>query len=221
MQNLVQRGSTAFRYRSGTEGHIIEIEVFYTKGTTRRGICVAIRPIELKDHCVTFLIFSGATVFVEPLLRSTPKKLAAAAEFFDAHVLGLALTFKLDKVQAVDLLKALAQRYRDSLMENITPRLTPEGILDTMGIDRPGPRKDAVEALRKFGAVVILSLIAVSAHAQQKPKNVYKVTHLSTSEAIITCQNGVQPTFKPLTKGAVIVSCATPPNENDPIPASK
>lgn len=43
--------------------------------------------------------------------------------------------------------------------------------------------------------------------ANDKPKNIYKLTHLSASEAILTCQNGADPTFKRLTGNAMMVSC--------------
>jgi hypothetical protein len=56
---------------------------------------------------------------------------------------------------------------------------------------------------------ILASLLftAVCYAQSSKPKNVYKLTHLSPSEAIITCQNGADPTFKNLTGNAVMVSC--------------
>jgi hypothetical protein len=55
---------------------------------------------------------------------------------------------------------------------------------------------------------ILASLLLASAvYANDKPKNVYKLTHLSASEAIVTCQNGADPTFKNLTGNAVLVSC--------------
>ena len=55
---------------------------------------------------------------------------------------------------------------------------------------------------------ILASLLLASAvYANDKPKNVYKLTHLSTSDAIVTCQNGADPTFKHLTNNAVVVSC--------------
>ena len=50
-------------------------------------------------------------------------------------------------------------------------------------------------------------LFATAIYANDKPRNIYKLTHLSSSEAIITCQNGADPTFKNLTGNAVMVSC--------------
>jgi len=64
-----------------------------------------------------------------------------------------------------------------------------------------------------FKQAMVLGMIlasAVSASPQQKqvkPKNVYKLVPLSTSEAIITCQNGGDPTFKHLTNNTVMISC--------------
>jgi hypothetical protein len=57
--------------------------------------------------------------------------------------------------------------------------------------------------------IIVTCLIASSAVFAQteKPKNIYKLTHLSRSEAIVTCQNGADPTFKRLTGNAVMISC--------------
>jgi hypothetical protein len=53
----------------------------------------------------------------------------------------------------------------------------------------------------------IVLLAAVAAFADSKPKNVYKLTHLSTSEAIVTCQNGADPTIRKVSANALLVSC--------------
>jgi len=53
-----------------------------------------------------------------------------------------------------------------------------------------------------------IALFGATAYAQTpKLKYMYKLTHLSVTEAVITCQNGGDPTFKHLTPTAVMVSC--------------
>lgn len=57
-------------------------------------------------------------------------------------------------------------------------------------------------------AGALLAVIPAMALAQsQKPKNVYKLTKLSTSEAIVTCQNGADPAIKRVSGDSIIVSC--------------
>lgn len=59
------------------------------------------------------------------------------------------------------------------------------------------------------GVVLACLLVAASAVSADKPKNLYKVTHLSSTEMVITCQNGGDPTFKHLTPTSVLMSCGT------------
>lgn len=40
-------------------------------------------------------------------------------------------------------------------------------------------------------------------------KSLYKVTRLTVTEFIVTCQNGGDPTFKHLTPTSVLMSCGT------------
>ena len=56
-------------------------------------------------------------------------------------------------------------------------------------------------------AVFTLLVATVAVFAGDKPKNVYKLTHLSTSEAIVTCQNGADPTIRKVSATALLVSC--------------
>lgn len=56
-------------------------------------------------------------------------------------------------------------------------------------------------------AILAGLVLATAVYANDKPKNVYKVTKLTTSEVILTCQNGADPTFKNLTGNAVMLSC--------------
>jgi len=55
---------------------------------------------------------------------------------------------------------------------------------------------------------IFISLVfSAGGFANDKPKNVYKLTHLSANEAIVTCQNGADPTIKNITPNALLVSC--------------
>ena len=56
-----------------------------------------------------------------------------------------------------------------------------------------------------FAALLVLTVVA----SADKLKNLYKVTHLSTTEFVVTCQNGGDPTFKHLTPTSVLMSCGT------------
>lgn len=60
---------------------------------------------------------------------------------------------------------------------------------------------------RSILAVLLLAVAANAADSPAKPKKVYKVTGLSATEALITCQNGADPTFKNVTGNVVVVSC--------------
>lgn len=61
--------------------------------------------------------------------------------------------------------------------------------------------------MKRLSIAVVLLASAVTVASQQKVKNVYKLTHVSTTDAILTCQNGNVPTFKQLTNNAIMVSC--------------
>lgn len=52
----------------------------------------------------------------------------------------------------------------------------------------------------------LVLLFAVAIFAGDKPKNVYKLFHLSTTEIGITCQNGADPTGRKV-GDLVIISC--------------
>jgi len=58
-----------------------------------------------------------------------------------------------------------------------------------------------------IGIAIGTLLVVIAASANDKPKNVYKLTHLSTSEALITCQNGADPTIKSVSRNVIVVSC--------------
>lgn len=63
--------------------------------------------------------------------------------------------------------------------------------------------------MKKVIAVSLLLVAStVAAQTVVKIKNVYKLTHLSPSEAIVTCLNGAEPTFKKLATSTVMLSCS-------------
>ena len=92
MTNL-QPHRSDYRYRTGDTGHVIEVEVDYRKDARQRGIYISIRPIELKDGCMSFVLMSGYTIFLAPLQRASPKVLAQWAEIMDPIVPALAEAF--------------------------------------------------------------------------------------------------------------------------------
>jgi hypothetical protein len=55
-----------------------------------------------------------------------------------------------------------------------------------------------------LGSFVLLFAVAV--FAGEKPKNVYKLFHLSATEIGVTCQNGADPTGRKVGE-LVIISC--------------
>lgn len=114
MQHL-QPYRDEFRYRTGTEGDVISIEVSYDLGGSNmfsgtrsaRGIYISVRPVTLKDGMVSFVLGAGIKALVAPLNRANPKKLLAVAEKLDAHVLTIGEQAKADTRAAIQTAAAM------------------------------------------------------------------------------------------------------------------
>lgn len=108
LTNLKPKGKDTFIYRTGDTGDVIEVEVEYSSGAGHnRGIWVRVQPVTLSDGCKSFMLFSGFSVMVEPLERSKPSALAAAAAKLDPQAIQLAQLFTVDKGQAKEAVREL------------------------------------------------------------------------------------------------------------------
>lgn len=56
-------------------------------------------------------------------------------------------------------------------------------------------------------AIAILAFASIAIAGPTKSKTAYKIVKLSPSEAIVTCQNGADPTYKLVTSTSMLVSC--------------
>ena len=101
MENFKQSGR-GFRYDTASEGDIIRIDVYYSKGgdnsgTKHRGVYISVQPLklEVRDHLTisSFAGYSGARFFVSALPRKNDKALATIAGLFDSTVKDKAAEF--------------------------------------------------------------------------------------------------------------------------------
>ena len=57
-----------------------------------------------------------------------------------------------------------------------------------------------------YAGITLLLMIGSAAIASERAKNVYKTTHLSTTQVGISCQNGADPTGRKI-GDLLIISC--------------
>jgi hypothetical protein len=113
LQNLkpVPNDRDVLRFRDREEGDIVEVEVYYTRGTTpaTRGIVLAIRPAHIApDGTYSHVLLSGRSTRVRALTRSSPRVLRAVAEGADARVVEVAAAYRADPEAGKAAFDALA-----------------------------------------------------------------------------------------------------------------
>lgn len=94
MQNMSvgRRGESAFQYRTGTTGDVIEVAVrhenggpnWFHGGSSPRGVYLAVSPVKLEDGLQSFALGEGWKALILPLARRSDKQTARVAEVVDA-----------------------------------------------------------------------------------------------------------------------------------------
>jgi hypothetical protein len=100
--NLKQKSNGDFAYRSGAEGPVIGIEIYYSKGggnvwsggNDPRGIWGLIRPMKLERGMQSFCITDGKRFFIKPLARKSDKALLDVVEQLDSAIPGIAAKYE-------------------------------------------------------------------------------------------------------------------------------
>jgi hypothetical protein len=107
-----------FVYRTGEEGPVTKVEVYYTKGgpnyfsggQTARGIFISVRATKLEKSpsgytVESFEIFGkGGKFLVKELARKSDKELARVAETLDEFAPAIATAFEADEAKGRDAL---------------------------------------------------------------------------------------------------------------------
>ena len=117
MKNLrpVPDDRDTLRFRDREEGDIVEIEVYYSKGTTTatRGVFFAIRPAHIaEDGTYSWVLFSGRSARVRALARSSPAVLKAVAAAADDRVAEVAAAYRDDPTVGISAFDDLAAALR-------------------------------------------------------------------------------------------------------------
>lgn len=101
------------RYRDREEGDIVEVEVYYSRGTSTstRGVFLAIRPAHIApDGIYSCVVLAGRSSRVRALARSTPRVLSGIASAADEHVVELAAAYRADHARGGAAFDVLAAR---------------------------------------------------------------------------------------------------------------
>jgi hypothetical protein len=104
-----------FRFRDREEGDVIEVEVYYSKGTgpARRGVYLAIRPAHIDDAGIySCVLLAGRQTRVRELARSSPSVLKAVAAAADSKVAEVAAAYRADREAGGAAFDALAATLR-------------------------------------------------------------------------------------------------------------
>lgn len=101
-------------YRDLPQGEVIEVQVYYDKGScaATRGIVLDITPMTVEEGTTKFALCSGHSALVRPLSRAKPRELAAVAAAVDPKVVDLAATFRRDSDEGKKAFTALAAELR-------------------------------------------------------------------------------------------------------------
>lgn len=120
MQNFKHRdfmgrdGGGEYRYRTGELGHVIEVELYYSKGGAnyfsgsydKRGIYASIKPVEVKaDGSVGFIIGKGVRTVLVELKAKSNKTLEKVAQLLDADAPKIAEMYVCNEKAAIAYVK--------------------------------------------------------------------------------------------------------------------
>lgn len=89
----------------------------------------------------------------------------------------------------------------------MTNTSTDAGVLNLWKQSKYGDAHLTCEKRSNMKKAILASLLFASVVYADKPKNIYKLIHLSPTEAIITCQNGADPTVRKTSDASIVVSC--------------
>jgi hypothetical protein len=86
------------RFRDRPEGEVVDVELFYTKGSSprSRGVYLAVRPVTVEEHFESCILLAGYRARVRTLERASPTMLKHLAEAADTHVAQLAKAYRED-----------------------------------------------------------------------------------------------------------------------------